>query len=62
MCICPACGGRDIGRVGSGRYYCRDCCVEFAYKQDQLKIYSVADDGTLLQYAGRHDGMIPQTG
>lgn len=51
MLVCPVCGERGIGKVGIGQYYCRDCCVEFEYKNDRLKIYNVEDDGTLTQHA-----------
>lgn len=51
---CPICGGRGIGKVGIGQYYCQDCYVEFAAKGNQLKIYTVQDDGTLLQYQQNH--------
>lgn len=50
MLVCPVCGGRGIGRVGIAQYYCKDCCVEFAYKNKKLKVYQVEDDGTLSQY------------
>ncbi len=46
--VCPVCGERGIGKVGIGQYYCKDCCIEFEYKNDKIKIYSVQDDGTLL--------------
>ena len=50
MTHCPACGGRGIGKIGIGQYYCQDCCVEFAVKGNQVKLYTVQDDGSVLQY------------
>lgn len=50
MWSCPVCGERGIGKVGIGQYYCKDCCVEFEYKNNRLKVYHVEDDGTLSQY------------
>lgn len=53
MLVCPVCGERGIGKVGIGQYYCKDCCVEFELKNNQLKIFNVEDDGTLSQYNGQ---------
>lgn len=50
MTHCPVCGGRGVGKVGIGQYYCRDCYVEFRVKSEQVKVYTVQDDGTLLRY------------
>lgn len=55
MLVCPACGERGIGKVGIGQYYCKDCCVEFEYKDDHFKIYNVEDDGTLSQYVEKEE-------
>lgn len=59
---CPICGGRGIGKVGIGQYYCKDCYVEFTYKGDQVKVYTVQDDGTLLQYQNSESEITAQTG
>ena len=29
MLPCPACGGRQVGKIGSDQYYCWNCFVEF---------------------------------
>ncbi|MFS8639770.1 MAG: hypothetical protein LOD90_02955 [Symbiobacteriaceae bacterium] len=26
---CPVCGGNATGKIGTGEYYCWDCCIEF---------------------------------
>lgn len=62
MLICPVCGSRGIGKVGIGQYYCKDCCVEFAYKRNQLKIYTLGDDGSLVQYAKNNSEIVSKTG
>lgn len=59
---CPVCGGRGVGKIGIGQYYCKDCCFEFVYKKDQLQVYTVEDDGTLLQYVGDQAELVAKTG
>ena len=49
MIRCPACGTRTVGRVGSGQYFCWDCCVEFSMGRNGFQIYRVEEDGTLVQ-------------
>jgi hypothetical protein len=51
MLTCPVCGERGIGKVGVEQYYCWECCVEFVMKGQDIKIYSVLDDGTLTLYS-----------
>lgn len=46
--VCPVCGGRATGRVGSGQYYCWDCCVEFSAGRRGPQVYRVEEDGTLV--------------
>ena len=38
-----------IGKVGSGQYFCWDCCVEFSVGRNGFQIYRVEEDGTLIQ-------------
>jgi len=47
---CPVCGGRATGRVGVEQYYCWDCCVEFSNASDQVVVYDLAEDGTLMAW------------
>jgi hypothetical protein len=45
---CPVCGQRSIGKVGTGQYFCWDCCVEFTVKDNDIKVFDVQADGSLL--------------
>lgn len=47
---CPVCGGRTIGKVGVGQFYCWDCCVEFTTQDDKIVIYDLAEDGSLVAW------------
>ena len=48
MWQCPICGGHGVGKVGADQYYCCDCCLEFMRCGDQVSIYQVGEDGTLV--------------
>ena len=45
---CPVCGSREVGKVGARQYYCHDCCVEYVVRPDEILIYQVNADGTLI--------------
>jgi len=45
---CPICNGRAIGRVGTDQFYCWDCFVEYNVSGNQVKIYDIAEDGSLV--------------
>lgn len=45
---CPVCGGKAIGKVGVDQYYCWDCCVEYRIDKEGVRIYEVAEDGSLV--------------
>ncbi len=47
MLLCPNCGARGIGKVGSGQYYCWECCVEFRVGKKGWQVFQVLDDGSL---------------
>ncbi|MBP2652974.1 MAG: hypothetical protein H6Q73_543 [Firmicutes bacterium] len=47
---CPVCGARAIGKVGIDQYFCWDCCIEFMLKGQDLKIFYVEADGSLISY------------
>lgn len=47
---CPVCGKRTVGKVGVDQYFCRDCCLEFAVKNEKVKVFSILDDGTLSNF------------
>jgi len=48
---CPICGGRAVGRVGVDQYYCWNCYLEYQIQGDSVKVFSVAEDGSLVAYA-----------
>lgn len=48
---CPICGGKSVGRVGMGQYYCWNCYLEYQVQGEKIKIFSVAEDGSLVDYA-----------
>lgn len=45
---CPACGGLQVGKVGSDQYYCWNCFMEFSFSRGMFNLYEVAEDGTLI--------------
>ncbi len=45
--LCPACGGRNVGRVGTVQYYCWDCFIEFALSPRGVRMFRVEADGEL---------------
>jgi len=54
---CPSCGGRQLGRVGTGRFYCWTCCVEFSVTRAGTKVYEVDVDGNLVLLNGAGSGL-----
>lgn len=52
---CPVCGSKAIGKVGADQYYCWDCCVEYRKNKDEVSVYEVAEDGTLMSFGGREE-------
>lgn len=49
---CPLCGARNVGRVGTGQYYCWDCFIEFQVGHKGVKLYRVEQDGELSRIDG----------
>lgn len=47
---CPICGGKSVGRVGVSQYYCWNCYIEYQIQGEAIKIFSVAEDGSLVAY------------
>ncbi|WP_019120067.1 hypothetical protein [Brevibacillus massiliensis] len=46
--ICPNCGSKDIGKIGTSQYYCWNCFVELSVNGEQISsIYQVEEDGSL---------------
>ena len=46
------CTGRNVGKVGTGQFYCWDCYIEFALSAGGLKLYRVESDGELSRVEG----------
>ncbi|GAX90319.1 hypothetical protein [Effusibacillus lacus] len=51
MMRCPNCNCRDIGKIGTNQYYCWDCFVEFSLIGDEVKLYQVEEDGSLVSFS-----------
>jgi hypothetical protein len=45
--ICPGCQGRNVGKVGTGQYYCWECFIEFQVGHRGTRMYRVEADGEL---------------
>ena len=65
MLICPSCGSKVVGKVGADQFYCWDCCIEFSYGRQGLKMYTIDDEGSLVAMAAaadhEHEPHQPQT-
>lgn len=51
MIQCPICSGRGIGKVGTGQYYCWNCCLELRVKGGSVTVYAIDDEGGLVPVA-----------
>lgn len=54
---CPMCLGRNVGKVGTGQYYCWDCFIEFSLSHRGVRMYRVEADGELLRIEGETEGV-----
>lgn len=45
---CPHCNCRDMGKIGTNQYYCWGCFVEFSVSGDEVKLFQVEEDGSLV--------------
>ncbi|MFA6808968.1 MAG: hypothetical protein WCR27_08240 [Eubacteriales bacterium] len=52
--ICPVCGGRSIGKVGVDQYYCWDCCIEFNSRTENVAVFELDEDGSLIAWEDFH--------
>jgi hypothetical protein len=50
MLRCPNCKCRDIGKIGTNQYYCWGCFLEFNVLGDEVKMYQVEEDGSLVAF------------
>ncbi|MDD2402055.1 MAG: hypothetical protein PHI90_06480 [Clostridia bacterium] len=46
---CPLCGSSSVGKVGVEQYYCWNCFVEYQFQGDETRVYSVEEDGSLME-------------
>lgn len=45
---CPVCSGNAVGKVGVDQFYCWNCFIEFNTQQEDVQIFQVAEDGSLV--------------
>jgi hypothetical protein len=45
---CPHCNCRDVGKIGANQFYCWGCFMEFNISGDEIRVYEVAEDGSLV--------------
>jgi|GEM_PF-861850 len=45
---CPVCGGRLLGRIGTGQFFCWDCCAQFSRSGPRLRVWAIDDEGALV--------------
>ncbi|ASS74730.1 hypothetical protein CIG75_06915 [Tumebacillus algifaecis] len=50
MTRCPHCNCRDIGKIGTYQFYCWGCFMEFSVTGDEVKLFQVEEDGSLIAY------------
>ena len=48
---CPHCNCRDIGKIGANQFYCWGCFMEFNVTGEEVRVYEVAEDGSLISVA-----------
>ncbi|WP_165847701.1 hypothetical protein [Ammonifex thiophilus] len=46
---CPVCGGKAVGKIGAGHYFCRDCCLEYRIDREGVQIFEIDEDGMLVK-------------
>lgn len=58
--ICPGCSSRNVGKVGTGQFYCWDCYIEFSMSHRGIRMYNVEADGELtrIEYAAESEGVV----
>ncbi|MCL6548266.1 MAG: hypothetical protein K6T30_05085 [Alicyclobacillus sp.] len=45
---CPHCNCRDVGKIGANQFYCWSCFMEFNVAGEEVRVYEVAEDGSLV--------------
>lgn len=54
---CPHCNCRDIGKIGANQFYCWSCFNEFNVSGEEIKVFEVAEDGSLVAVESIPDAM-----
>lgn len=49
-----------IGKVGINQFYCWNCFVEFSISSDKVKVFELAEDGSLLSFSGSESESTPE--
>ncbi|MDR1159183.1 MAG: hypothetical protein LBK69_00955 [Syntrophomonadaceae bacterium] len=52
---CPNCKSIQLGKIGSDQYYCWNCFVEFHYSKEQINMYEVSENGSLVSILRNHE-------
>ncbi len=47
---CPVCGGRLLGRIGTGQFFCWDCCAQFSRSGPRLRAWTIDAEGVLVPH------------
>jgi len=47
MMVCPLCGSKNIGRIKTKHYFCRECFSELELNKTGFKAYEIDVDGGL---------------
>ncbi len=47
---CPVCSGRLIGRIGTGQFFCWDCCAQFTRGASRNRVWEIDDEGSLVPH------------
>lgn len=54
--VCPHCGSRAVGRVGTDQYYCWECCIEWNVTPSGNRLFWVDEEGELEQIGSAYPG------
>jgi len=44
---CPACGGRQLGKLRKNFFFCWNCCLEIKIEGSTAEFFSIEEDGNL---------------
>lgn len=49
MLECPVCGSKNIGKIKTKHYFCRECFSELELVDNSFKAYEIDVDGGLKE-------------